>query len=225
MKKIFFTVSLILLSAIVFSQTKVNAKEILKKINNGEKVHYKNCEITGNLHLYDLDNLDHEKDNMYYSFAKAEVIFENCTFRGKVLGYFYDEYEKEVSAVQFEDEVAFRNCVFRKEVNFKYTEFGKQADFSGSKFHREINFKYAFFTNSIDFSDVNFVDDVNFKYTEFNEEVNFSKSVFERDANFKYTKFDGGVNFKDSEFEDEPNFKYAKIKGRKAKNKLYRMTY
>jgi len=223
MKKNIILFILLLSSAVIFGQTKIKADEIIRKIDNGEKVYYKNIVVTGNLHLYDLKNLGHHKGDTYHSYAKAEIIFEDCTFRGKVLGYLHDDIEKETYAIQFEEDVRFVNCIFRKGATFKYTEFGKNANFSGSKFRGESVFKYAFFRGNGDFSGVNFMYDAIFKYSIFDEKANFSKAVFEREANFKYTKFEGEISFKDTEFDDDPIFKYARIKGRKAKNKLYKM--
>ena len=45
---------LLLLPALSFAQTRVDAKEIIAKINRGEAVNYKNARIEGNLDLTQL---------------------------------------------------------------------------------------------------------------------------------------------------------------------------
>jgi hypothetical protein len=229
-KQVQLLLVLLVLPLLSWAQTKVNASEIIAKINRGEAVSYTNAEITGDLDMTKLKNMKPKKkqressnnysSNEYISTVTAPITFVNCTFTGNVLGYFNpDEGVKmlnpsnEVYNTNFEEDVRFENCTFREKSAFKYSEFKKGASFAGSRFEEEALFKYSKFTKAVDFSEAQFREDANFKYVNFPVTANFSKAAFEDEANFKYAKFPEGVNFQKAVFNALANFKYAKLEG------------
>ncbi|MDX5422898.1 MAG: pentapeptide repeat-containing protein [Hymenobacteraceae bacterium] len=227
MKKLQILLVLLMLPLLSWAQTKVNASEIIAKINRGEAVSYKNAEITGDLDLTKLQNMKLKKEGKnkydtkeYISTVTAPLTFVNCTFKGNVLAYYnpsngtsgiFSSSSNEVYNTNFERDVVFENCRFEQESAFKYSKFDGAASFVGSHFNEEALFKYSDFNKGVNFSNVRFEEDANFKYVKFPAKVSFAGSTFGEEANFKYAKFREGVNFQKARFNGTANFKYADI--------------
>lgn len=215
---------MLMLPLLSWAQSKVNASEIIEKINRGEAVSYRNAEITGNLDMTKLQNMKRKngKDGdtkEYISTVTAPVTFVNCTFSGDVLAYFSPDSgasgimngSGEVYNTNFERDVLFENCRFEQGSAFKYSEFKGDASFVGSRFSEEALFKYTKFSQNANFSNVRFEEEANFKYVDFPRKISFAGATFEEEANFKYAKFKDGVNFQKAVFDGTANFKYANI--------------
>jgi uncharacterized protein YjbI with pentapeptide repeats len=202
--------------------TKVSAIEVLKKINRGEAVYYKDAVITGDLDLTKLKNMklraSGERGNKntkeYISTVKAPLTFINCTFKGNVLAYYNPSSAgkwNEVYNTNFDTEVRFESCVFEEASAFKYSEFREGASFINTLFNEEALFKYSKFKESANFSSATFKNEANFKYVKFPVSVSFSGAAFGEEANFKYAHFRKGVSFQKADFNGLANFKYAEI--------------
>lgn len=225
MKKLPILLVLLVLPLLTWAQTKVNASEILAKINNGEAVTYKNAEIVGDLDLTKLKNmkLKEGKESKYEtkeytSTVTSPLTFENCTFKGDVLAYFNPEAstivfnsKNEVYNTHFTKDVRFESCTFEEASAFKYAEFKQGVSFAGSRFSEEANFKYTKFSKTVNFSKATFRNDANFKYVDFPVMANFRGADFADAANFKYAKFMKGADFSQADFNSFTDFKYAKI--------------
>ncbi|GAA4426041.1 hypothetical protein GCM10023188_07660 [Pontibacter saemangeumensis] len=225
MRKVQLLFVLLLLPLLSFAQAKVDASEIIKKLNRGEAVSYKNTVITGNLDMTQLQNKKLKKGGdgdtrEYISTVTAPVTFVNCTFQGDVLAYFnpgddgsgiFSSGPNEVYNTNFERDVLFEDCAFQQKSAFKYSEFKAGASFVGSRFSEEALFKYSEFSKNVNFSNVRFEEEANFKYVAFPKNVSFAGATFMEEANFKYAKFQEGVNFRNAVFDGTANFKYAKI--------------
>lgn len=225
MRKVQVLVVLLMLPFMVWAQTRVNASEIIAKINRGEAVSYKNAEIVGNLDMTKLQNMKQNAEKGKYdskefiSTVTAPLTFINCTFKGDVLAYNSPEVNvglfnnsSEVYNTNFEKDVLFENCTFEEKSAFKYSEFDGNASFVSSRFAEEALFKYAEFKKTANFSNVRFGGEANFKYVEFPEKVSFAGANFKEEANFKYAEFNSGVSFEKALFNGTANFKYADIK-------------
>ncbi|WP_276497595.1 pentapeptide repeat-containing protein [Pontibacter litorisediminis] len=227
MRKVSLLLVLLMLPLLTWAQTKVNASEVLAKINRGEAVSYKNAEIVGDLDMTKLQNMKLEKGGdsknttkEYVSTVTAPLTFVNCTFTGDVLAYFNPDNElnlkkpnNEVYNTNFEEDVLFENCNFKQKAAFKYSEFEGKASFLSSRFAEEANFKYADFEQSVNFSNVRFGGEANFKYVEFPERASFAGATYKGEANYKYAKFERGANFEKALFDGTANFKYTKVSG------------
>ncbi|MEL6141552.1 MAG: pentapeptide repeat-containing protein [Bacteroidota bacterium] len=211
---------LITFSYSIQAQNTIQASEIIAKLDAGEDVSLANATITGKLNFTQLANqqLDPEKDwgsnKGYRSYVRNKITFENCTFTDKVLGYYKkkpDNYNQPIYNADFLEAVTFKNCRFKQQVNFKYSNFEDGANFSGSIFQEEVGFKYTDFAEATDFSAVEFGGSANFKYTKFPEGVSFAAAKFGREVVFKYTKFPEGVDFSATKFNRGVDFKYTKF--------------
>jgi uncharacterized protein YjbI with pentapeptide repeats len=219
MKRI-LTIFCLFVAASTFAQTRIKASDIIKQITERRPVEYSNAEIEGDLDLTNLENRaerssgrwfgnDHQ---MYESEIEVPVSFTNCTFLGNVLAYY--NFKNETFVAHFEKDAVFKNCIFKKDSEFKYSEFNGVANFSGCTFEEVANFKYAEFSSGPIFSNAKFEDDADFKYTEFPAETAFDHATFRGLANFKYAKFRSPLKMEGAAFKGDEDFKYTRIDGR-----------
>lgn len=224
MKQIYTILFCVLaVSAALAQKTRVTASSILKQIDEGRKVEYRNVEIVGKLDLTDLANkrLERSSSNFfgddnetYESNVDVLVSFTNCTFQDDVLAYYHIDSRNETHIAHFEKDVVFSNCIFLRASEFKYSEFNGAANFAGCVFDEEANFKYAEFSSGPQFSNVKFDRGADFKYTEFPRETSFEKATFHGLANFKYSEFRTPLNMEGVDFRGSEDFKYTKVDGR-----------
>ena len=208
-----------LVSASAFAQSRVNAKDILKDIDDGKAINYKGVEIVGDLDLTSIQDKVPDKNNdrsrhntqVFWYHVRTPLNFVNCTFKDDVIAYYHDDKKNETHNAVFHDDVSFQGCEFQGLSAFKYSTFHEGADFSKTTYHDEALFKYTKFSSEVSFAGSHFSNDANFKYTKFPKNVDFSNVEFQDLANFKYTKFPEGVSFKNTVFQGNCNFKYAKF--------------
>jgi uncharacterized protein YjbI with pentapeptide repeats len=222
MKPIYLTISLLLIAgAGSFGQTRIAASQIMKQIAEGRNVQYSDAEIEGDLDLTNLENRRLERSSsgswfgndhqMYETSVEVSLTFTNCTFLGDVIAYY--NHKNSTYVAHFEKDVVFQNCVFRKDSEFKYSEFNGIANFSGCTFRDVANFKYAEFSSGPIFANAKFDSDADFKYTQFPRETSFEKATFYGLANFKYSKFRSPLNLNGAAFKGDEDFKYTRIDG------------
>jgi hypothetical protein len=232
------------LSISALAQSRIDAKDILKSIDDGKAVEYRDVRVVGDLDLTKLKDMIPDKDNKrsrnstktFWYHVRSPLNFVDCIFEDDVIAYFHDDHKNETHNAIFHADAVFTGCEFRgksafkystfhgeaafskakfsKEALFKYTKFKTEVSFAGSTFGNDANFKYTEFPKSADFSGSDFQDLANFKYTEFPRGVSFRNVVFQGDANFKYTKFSEPFDFEGTEFEDDVDFKYTKLEGK-----------
>lgn len=220
MRKLFALILVfVFLSVSGFAQSRVNAKDVLKSIDEEKAVDYRGVEIVGDLDLTTIQDKEPDKDNkrsrnstkVFWYHVRSPLNFVDCTFKNNVIAYFHDEDKNETHNAVFHADVSFEGCEFQGKSAFKYSRFYDGADFSKTTFDEEALFKYAEFSAEVSFADSKFSSDANFKYTTFPEKVDFSNADFIDQANFKYTKFPHGVSFKNASFQGNSDFKYAKF--------------
>ncbi len=220
MKKSFATILVFLLFSVSsFAQSRVNAKDILKSIDEGKAINYTGAEIIGDLDLTSIQDKVPDKNNkrsrngtkVFWYHVRSALHFTDCTFRDDVIAYYHDEKKNETHNAVFHADVSFQGCEFQGQSAFKYSRFHGGADFMNTTYKREALFKYTEFSTEVSFADSTFSNDANFKYTTFPEKVDFSNVEFHDQANFKYTKFPHGVSFKNTVFRGDSDFKYAKF--------------
>jgi uncharacterized protein YjbI with pentapeptide repeats len=201
------------------AQKTVTAASVIQSINNGQAVSISGAEITGDLDFTRLSNMKQEQKNSseksYKSTVTVALNFDNCTFTGKVLGYFNpDEYKPYVKSAtiytaDFDEAVSFDNCIFEKEATFKYSTFNKKISFTKSRFDDDAVFKYTTFKEGPDFSHSTFKSDADFKYVDLPKGFDFGNAIFESGADFKYAQFKNGGSFSNTIFKSGTDFKYA----------------
>jgi uncharacterized protein YjbI with pentapeptide repeats len=207
------------LTASAVAQSRVDAKDILKSIDEGKAINYSGATIIGDLNLTSIKDMVPDKDNkpsrhstdVFWYHVRSPLTFTNCTFEGDVIAYYHDEDKNETHNAVFHDDVSFRGCEFRGKSAFKYSTFHEGADFANTKYSKEALFKYTEFTSEVSFAQSEFSHDANFKYTKFPQNVDFSNTRYHKLANFKYTKFPKGVSFKNALFRGDSVFKYTKF--------------
>jgi hypothetical protein len=216
--------ALFIVTSLVAQKT-VNAKDILDDIKNGKNVSYQNVTITGTFDMTFMDGQLSElpKKHKWYNNGgsnsiqyqvEGKVSFENCVFEDNVFAYIHDEDSKYTFVANFEDDVQFKNCTFKGNALFKYSDFERSADFNGSKFKENTTFKYAKFNEAANFAGTVFEEDAIFKYSEFRRGVSFNNAKFEENLNLKYTKVNGDFDIKGMDVAYDIDSKYTKINGK-----------
>ena len=208
-----------LISVSAFAQSRVNAKDILKSIDEGKAVNYRGAEIVGDLDLTTIQDKVAYKNNdrsrnstkVYWYHVRSPLSLKDCTFKNNVIAYFHDDKKNETHNAVFHADVSFQGCEFQGKSAFKYSKFHEGADFTKTTYHKEALFKYTEFSTEVSFADSTFANDANFKYTKFPRMVDFRNVEFYDLANFKYTKFPKGVSFRNAVFRGDSIFKYAKF--------------
>src|SRR3989304_4525007 len=134
--KLLFILQTLLFTSIS-AQQKVDAGEIIKKINDNEKVFYENAVVSGNLNFTRLNNMHMMQSGnnpVYLSVVDAPVEFINCSFTGKVIASHWDEATKSSYFAHFKNKITFKNCQFKDKSDFQHSKFYEAAIFSGSAF-------------------------------------------------------------------------------------------
>jgi hypothetical protein len=220
MRKFFAMILVFMLFSVsAFTQSRVNANDILKSIDESKAVNYSGVEIVGALDLTKIQDKVPDKNNkrsrsstkVFWYHVRVPLGFENCTFKDDVIAYYHDEKKNETHNAVFHADVSFQGCEFEGMSEFKYSKFHKNADFSKTTYQEEALFKYSKFSTEVSFANSVFSSDANFKYTTFPEKADFGNVDFQDTANFKYTKFPNGVSFNNAVFQDNANFKYTKF--------------
>jgi uncharacterized protein YjbI with pentapeptide repeats len=224
-KTALFCILLLILPVAILAQTRVNARDIIDRIDDGKSVKYENVEIVGDLDFTSVKEVTPDRSkgsrrnkwfrnnetDSYSCHVRSPITFINCIFNDDVLAYVHDDWEEATYNAVFHEETIFRGCEFKGASAFKYVKFKQNADFTNARFHREALFKYTKFSTEIAFSKAQFHDDANFKYTNFPEAASFDEAGFGREANFKYTKFYEGVSFRNAVFRRDAIFGYTKF--------------
>jgi len=119
MKKLFSVILVFVLFCVsAYAQSRVNAKDILKSINDGKAVNYKGVEIAGDLALTKIQDKVPDKDNkrsrnstkVYWYHVRTPLSFVDCTFKDDVIAYYHDDKKKETHNAVFHADVSFEGC-------------------------------------------------------------------------------------------------------------------
>jgi uncharacterized protein YjbI with pentapeptide repeats len=218
MKKLSYLLLVLLLPALSFAQTKINASDIIAQINRGEAVSLQNAVIEGDLDLTQLANKKLKKENngdshsTHKSFASTVSVplsFTNCTFRGEVLAY-YNPDNPNLSGsngnmvLHYDSEKG----VIRKNETYS-ANFDQNVRFEKCVFEETAAFKHSEFRGTATFTDCQFQDLASFKHSQFAKAVDFSGSTFVQGVTFKHVSFPEQANFSQTTFRSEADFKHA----------------
>lgn len=212
-------------SALGQSGTSVKASDIMDAMKDGKDISYENVTVTGTLDFTYMDDkspdLPRQRrwwrnggDNTVNEVIESKISFVNVTFEEDVIAYYHEDRSGYTFTADFENNVLFKNCNFKRDAMFKYSEFERDASFEGTSFLDETTFKYAQFEEKADFSNATFDEDAIFKYTKFRDGVSFTATRFERSLDMKYTKVRGDFETKDMFVKWDLDTKYTDINGR-----------
>lgn len=227
MKQSILSISfLFLIATSALAQKTIEASKIINDIKNGKNIAIKNAIIEGVLDLTFMNEATTKKNeqkswwnykgynNTVKKQIETKISFIDVTFKNDVLAYIPTEGEGYTYIANFENDVTFKNCVFKRRAMFKYSEFEQNTTFQGSKFEDENTFKYTQFTNFVSFSNTVFNETATFKYTKFYKGVSFKNANFKEDLNIKYTEILGDFDISNMKVSYEINAKYTKVNGK-----------
>lgn len=214
-----------------FAQTTVSAEKIMEDVREGKSISYENVTIEGELDFtYMVEKMpdlpkrskwwNNGGSNTVEESIEVSISFFNCTFEEDVLAYIHDDPSGYTFTADFDKDVVFKDCKFKRNAMFKYSDFDGKVDFSGTKFQEKSTFKYAEFDENADFTNSYFDDDATFKYAQFEEGASFKNAVFRESWNIKYMKARGDFEVAGLDVRDDIDAKYTKINGRSFTNYL-----
>jgi uncharacterized protein YjbI with pentapeptide repeats len=194
------------------------------EIRKGRSVVVSNRVIEGAVDFTALGEPVHAGINFSRVYLNGGVTFVNCRFKGGLIGFTGGGSES-VTAVTFQKNLTFIQCIFESEVMFRSLEVEGQAIFSGCTFMANANFELADFRDEVIFSGSHFSGDVRFQNlflrdkadffkTEYAGSVNFQGSVFSREAQFGVTRCLRQADFSMVQFLGHAFFNYAACQDR-----------
>jgi hypothetical protein len=195
----------------------VNARDLLKHIENGDNVNLYNCTIVGELNASNmkLEKVTNPKfselliagnqkedlliwwgirENLFV--IKSNIAIEQTIFEDAV----------DFSNVEFESYADFKADTFNSPTNFKADVFKDSANFIGATFKDSTDFDSATFYNLAYFNYATFYSYINFNYATFNEEAHFYNATFNNLADFHYATFKDSTDFDSATFSEEAHF-------------------
>ena len=213
------------LSTVSFAQKTIEASDLMEDIKKGKTISVNNTTVVGTLDFTFMEETSADLpekrkwwnnggDNTIKKRIKNKISFTNVTFEDDVLAYIPTEGSGYTFIANFEDDVIFKNCTFKRKALFKYSKFDGNTSFEGTNFDDENTFKYAKFDNFVSFEATSFSETATFKYTKFLNGVSFNNANFREDLNIKYTKVSGKFDITNMKVAYDINAKYTKINGK-----------
>lgn len=210
---------------------KVNASEIMAKIENGSDINYHNVVIEGDLNLNDLclnkvkldrsnpptgkeskiGNWLETKDLPQYTtdvkIVSSNINIENAEIRGNInMENAFFNNSLNFNNVLFKGYVSFPYSIYEKNVNFEDCIFNENADFWLSHFNGDASFDGSAFNQTSYFAESEFNKSVNFANCNFSGIARFEESLFYGNANFLKSIFNQKSFFIGSRFNNNLNF-------------------
>lgn len=175
-------------------------KEVYINYSCLERVNFSNCEFESKISLHRL------KGSAEFIEFHNGINFENCIFGGEVeFGYF-------VSGTLLPENKYHNNA---RETNFKNCIFKKRVDFSNSKICNNIYFTDSIFQDSVDFSQCEFEKTANFYGVKFDKAPNFSQVQFKGSLN----AVNANLNFDFESLENKIKQEHTKYNKKENANK------
>ena len=203
----------------------VTATKIIKLIEKGKDVYFKDIEIDGDIDFNKIKTRSVESSGTYRAYVLSAVTFVNCTFNGKIIAYSVDE-NKAKSYTTFTKNLSFQGCTFKNDVvfsetavegivNFSSSTFEKIADFQGFNFkYKDTYFTDVKFKAEAKFQRISCYGNINFKSSVFSENVSFQKSLIKGNFSMGATKYEKYADFSSVFVFRNVNFNYAKFNGK-----------
>lgn len=187
---------------------RVNASEIVNKIESGQPVKYNHTFIDGDI------SPDNPKIPVY-------IIITDSIINGSVNLNLLKFSQLSFSRTKFLRDAEFSGCQFEGDISFSGAQFYRDAQFTWATFFGYANFDFAQFNGTayFDMSDFEYV--ANFNNVGFGHCAQFSNSHFHNDANFRYSQlkgarfeyaqFDGYADLRHSNFYQNAHFDDVKF--------------
>jgi uncharacterized protein YjbI with pentapeptide repeats len=177
----------------------ISADYIIEQLIEGKSIKLANKRITGAL---DFTKAGLPNSNIAVSavYVNEEVSFCNCVFDDSVSTYWDDNTLNAAEFTVFLKNVSFQECVFRKGINMRQTDFRGRFDFDVSKVENLADFSGARFGNGVSFRAANFNGDVFFVSCVFEGRANFFKVFFRNSVLMQYVRFYDIAMFSDTYF-------------------------
>lgn len=184
----------------------VDAGKIIKDLEKGRDIYYKDASINGDLDFTKLKGKTVESSDNYRVYVNGGITFVNCTFNGKITGYTVND-KKAKNLLCFTKNAVFLNCSFKDEVLLNEAVFEGIVNFSQSIFDKKASFEGAYlkFKDNY-FSSVFFKDEARFHRMVVLGNLNFMRATFEGITYFQNVVFHGIAQFSATNFKKYTEF-------------------
>ena len=191
---------------------------------NGYDIVIKNKTIKEAIDLTELLHKIPINDKSSFVQVTSNIYFQDCIFEGSFKTSKRTKEWGEV-ATQFINNVAFINCKFLDQAEFRASVFKGHVDFSNSTFKKGANFQDALFTQKTTFNGTFWEGEGKFQLGRFyhtttfmdaraTEHMMFQGAVFHDECNFNISDFQKYVDFSLVRFNGKSSFNYTKWKDR-----------
>lgn len=214
------------------SLKQVKAREILDKIERGERVEYNGFIINGDIDIrktsvtqengkYNIKSpirITHSQIGGYVDFNgstfKERVDFKDCEFL-KIVSFNKSIFKANVDFgySTYRKGIQFTRSRFEGDASFRKSKFCEESTFRDSKFDKRVYFKSSSFKGDLNLNGTYFGGDAHFRNSNFKGKLNSNRSNFEGDAYFKESKFEGDVYFRESKFKQNADFSQSTFSG------------
>jgi hypothetical protein len=146
-----------------------------------------------------------ETEVMNRIFVSSSITFINCTFRGAITGFVTDKAGK-ATALCFQKNVSFINCIFESDVNLRAAHFQSTVTFQSCSFVKTGNFEECTYMGDAYFNDTKYREAVRFQNAVFMKKANWMQSRFENQVSFQGTVFYNDAQLSTVEFQNYADF-------------------
>lgn len=184
-------------------QKTIKAESIIKLIVKKKPIFLENVTIEGDL---DFTKLEANLESNLQSRVKisSPLYFQNCTFKGKIIGY--EEGNKTIILSNFEANLSFYNCTFYGDILLNGAIVGTSLVLAESKLHGELHLENTVIGHDANFSSVIFGRKVFFQNAVFRKNAYFNKSIFNEIGHFQSCKWEGEAIFREAEFRENVDY-------------------
>jgi hypothetical protein len=132
----------ILLGVTISCSAQPGSSAIIKAINKGKVVVYKDKEFTSSINL--IEGLEFKTISAGHKMAevRSPMVFVNCMFTDFIA---FERKNNTLYSLLFTEDVMFLNCTFNGKVDFTYAEFERNFSCNKSAFAAQVSLKQCWF--------------------------------------------------------------------------------
>lgn len=204
-----------------FSEKTIRAEDVITHLAAGNHIFLENKTIQGDLIFTAIQPIVQNKQTMR-SFVSGSVVFSNCVFEGKVIGFhkkanifYFSRFDKNLCfhSCQFNDSVFFQETIVLGDMEFPECRFQKTVSFEGSRVMQNANFREITYHDNALFQRMHILGNAGFIKNKFEKNAQFSQAYFGQTAHFGNLAVKKYADFSQTYFQKQAIFTYAQVEG------------
>lgn len=185
-------------------KSEIAASDILKQLRKGSSVSYQDKIIIGDLDLTQAVSLEEISTGILKGYLDASLVFTNCTFKGKVLGFHQEP--RLIKSISLQRSLTMINCQFEQEVNLRLCEIQGMMQLRDCIFYKKASFEEGSFSHLVSFNHSAFKAEARFQNAFFLRDALFRESIFESTVSFQSSIMNGDLQMSTAQFLDYADF-------------------